>query len=247
MRRIVIVGGTSTIAEHCARLWLKDDAAELWLLGRYTQRLESVAADLAVRSPSSKLVVRSCSFLDAREIRKTVREVADAGTIDRVLIAHGSLPDQEACQQDPDLTREQLLINGVSPVLFAGEFAEAMKAQARGQIAVISSVAGDRGRKSNYVYGAAKGLVDRYVQGMQHRFAGSPLHVSLIKPGPTLTPMTAHLLGGRLRLANVYEVAATIVAGLEKGKPVIYAPGYWALIMRVIRSLPDALFNRLDL
>jgi short-subunit dehydrogenase len=97
------------------------------------------------------------------------------------------------------------------------------------------------------VYGAAKGLIERYVQGMQHRFARTPLRVCLVKPGPTLTPMTAHLLESSLRLADASAVAASIVSGMKKNKAVIYAPPHWALIMRVLRSLPAALFNRLDL
>lgn len=122
-----------------------------------------------------------------------------------------------------------------------------MQHQKFGQIAVIGSVAGDRGRKSNYIYGSANGLVERYVEGMQHRFANSSLKCSLIKPGPTLTPMTAHLADGSLALADVREVAITINKGLEKQKSVIYAPAKWALIMLIIRHLPKLVFNRLNI
>ena len=116
-----------------------------------------------------------------------------------------------------------------------------------GTIALIGSVAGDRGRKSNYVYGAAKGLVTRYAQGLQHRFAGSGVKVVLIKPGPTDTPMTAHLKGKGAKFAPVEGVAKQIVEGVEAGKQVIYAPGKWWLIMMVIRHLPNFVFNRLEI
>ena len=140
-----------------------------------------------------------------------------------------------------------LTVNGISPVLFAEAFAGPMQKANHGTLAIIGSVAGDRGRKSNYVYGAAKGLVARYAQGLQHRLAGTGVKVVLIKPGPTNTPMTAHLKQQGARLANVEDVARLIVKGINQGKPVVYAPGKWALIMMIIRNLPDIVFNKLDI
>jgi len=122
-----------------------------------------------------------------------------------------------------------------------------MEPQGCGHIAVIGSVAGDRGRKSNYAYGAAKGLVETYLQGMQHRFARRSIKITLVKPGPTQTPMTAHLQSAGVKLAPVEKVAADIVAGIESGKPVVYTPAKWALIMAVIRNLPRFIFNRMDI
>jgi short-subunit dehydrogenase len=118
------------------------------------------------------------------------------------------------------------------------------KAQ-QGTLALTGSVAGDRGRKSNYVYGAAKGLVTRYAQGLQHRFAKTPIQIVLIKPGPTATAMTAHLPQRGLAAADA--VAATIVQGIAQGKPVIYAPSKWAVIMMIIIHLPAFIFNKLDI
>jgi len=117
----------------------------------------------------------------------------------------------------------------------------------RGTIALIGSVAGDRGRKSNYVYGAAKGLVTRYAQGLQHRFAGSGVKVVLVKPGPTDTPMTAHLKGQGAKLAPVESVAGQIVDGIAAGKAVVYAPGKWWLVMMIIRHLPAFVFNKMNI
>ena len=130
-------------------------------------------------------------------------------------------------------------------MLFAEAFVQRMAHQAGGTVALIGSVAGDRGRKSNYVYGAAKGLVERYAQGLQHRFGAGPLTVVLVKPGPTATPMTAHLPGAKL--APVEHVARDIVAGIARGQAVVYTPGKWRLVMLVIRHLPAFIFNKMDI
>ncbi len=246
-RKIVIIGATSSIAEHCARLWVSGAAADLTLVGRDLDKTERVAADLRVRSPQSTIRALAADFADPPAIRQLVDGIVAGGNPDAVLIAHGSLPDQAVCQQDLSACHEALAVNGISPVLFAEAFAGHMQKAKRGTLALIGSVAGDRGRKSNYVYGAAKGLVTRYAQGLQHRLAGSGVTVVLIKPGPTDTPMTAHLKQQGGRLAKAEDVAQTIVKGMEQGRAVVYAPAKWALIMMVIRHLPRAIFNRMDI
>jgi short-subunit dehydrogenase len=247
--KIVIIGATSAIAEHCARLWVQDQPADLTLAGRDALRIERVAADLRVRSPQSEIDIVQAEFLNPAVIDATVeRIVAKNGGVDIVLIAHGSLPEQALCQENLSLCRDALEINGVSPVLYAQAFARQMAKVNHGTIALIGSVAGDRGRKSNYVYGAAKGMVARYAQGLQHRFAATDIKVVLIKPGPTDTPMTAHLKGQKgVKLASVESVAGQIVAGVKAGKPVVYAPGKWRLIMGIIEHMPRAIFNKLDI
>ena len=244
--RIVVIGATSAMAEQCARLWAQKPV-EMTLVGRDEARLERVAADLQVRSPQSTLDIVQADFVQPQAIGDTVRAICAAADIDIVLIAHGSLPDQATCQDDLQACHAALEINGTSSVLFAEAFAQHMDKANRGTIAVIGSVAGDRGRKSNYVYGAAKGLVTRYVQGLQHRFAGRGVKAVLIKPGPTDTPMTAHLKGQGAKLASVESVAQQIVDGIAAGKPVIYAPGKWWLIMMIIRHLPRFVFNKMDI
>ena len=246
-RRLVIVGASSSIAEHCLRLWLARGPADVVLVGRDEARLAMIADDLNVRSPASAVAVRTVPFDDPDAIRGLVDSLASDGPIDVALIAHGTLPDQRRAQADPRACADALQINGVSPVLFAEAFAAQMQRSGSGTIAVIGSVAGDRGRRSNYVYGAAKGLVDRYMQGLQHRFAGTRVRIVLVKPGPTDTPMTLHLKDSGTRLAPVEEVAAAIVRGIESGRPVVYAPRVWGAIMLVIRHLPRAVFNRLDI
>jgi len=246
-KRIIIIGATSAIAEHCARIWIKDADVELVLVGRDSEKTERVAADLRVRNPQAIVNVVAANFTDPEAVRKLVDEIAAAGSLHTVLIAHGSLPDQSVCQQDLSAAHAALNLNGISPVLFAEAFVGHMLEDDSGTLAIIGSVAGDRGRKSNYFYGAAKGLVTRYAQGLKHRVAGTRMKVVLIKPGPTDTPMTAHLKQQGVHLAGVENVAKLIVNGVNRGKPVIYVPAKWALIMMVIRHLPRFVFNRLDI
>jgi decaprenylphospho-beta-D-erythro-pentofuranosid-2-ulose 2-reductase len=246
-KRIVIVGATSAIAEHCARLWVTDAVVDLTLAGRDPDKAERVAVDLRVRSPQSVIRVHEADFIDPLAIRRLVDGIVTEGAVDIVLIAHGSLPDQAVCQQDLTACHEALTVNGISPVLFAEAFAGHLQKANHGALAIIGSVAGDRGRKSNYVYGAAKGLVTRYAQGLQHRLANTGVKVVLIKPGPTNTPMTEHLKQQGARLASVEDVAQLIVKGIKQGKPVIYAPAKWALIMMIIGHLPSLVFNRMDI
>ena len=244
-KRIVIIGATSAIAEHCARLWAQGNGADLVLVGRDRERTERVAADLRVRGPQSHVEVVTSDFLDAEGIERTAGAVWGGG-VDLVLIAHGSLPDQDECERDLAACRAAIEVNALSPVLFAEAFARRMAAQRRGTLAIIGSVAGDRGRKSNYVYGAAKGLVDRYLQGLRHRLANTGVKVAIIKPGPTDTPMTAHLKGSG-KLAPVEDVARDIVSALDRGQEVIYVPGKWRVIMLIIRNLPGFIFNKMNI
>ena len=244
-KHIVIVGATSGIAEQCARIWIQEPAITLTLVGRDKTKTQLLADDLAVRNPSAVIKVVTTDFLSPKEIAHTVESICAATPVSIALIAHGSLPDQQQCQHDLELNQQTLEVNGISPVLFAEAFAAQMEKVQQGTLALIGSVAGDRGRKSNYVYGAAKGLVTRYAQGLQHRFAKTPIKIVLIKPGPTATAMTAHLPQSGLAAADT--VAATIVQGIAQGKAVIYAPAKWAVIMMIIIHLPAFIFNKLDI
>ncbi len=215
-KRIVIIGATSAIAEHCARLWRQNQPIDLTLVGRDTQRIEGVATDLKVRSPQSQIRVVQAEFLDPEVIDALVENIVQSGNVDIVLIAHGSLPDQADWQDDLQACREALDVNGVSQVLYAEALAKQISKADHGTIALSGSVAGNRGRKSNYVYGAAKGLVTRYAQGLQHRFAGTGVKVVLIKPDQTDTPMTAHLKGKGAKLASVESGAKQIVGAWNR-------------------------------
>jgi len=245
-QRIVIVGATSSIADHCTKLWLTDNPTELILIGRDSQKLNELINDYKVRSPKTLFQYFIVDFLNSNDISKLIQSICDESAVDLVLIAHGSLPDQSMAQKDLVYNAEQIQINAISPVIFAESFVNRLHPNKPSTIAIIGSVAGDRGRKSNYVYGAAKGLVTRYAQGLQHRFANTNVSITLIKPGPTNTPMTSAMKGSE-KFASPEEVAKLIVSGIESKKTVVYAPSKWWLIMMVIRHLPNFIFNKLNI
>lgn len=247
IQKIVIIGATSAIATNCARIWISESPIELVLLARDRVRIDRVVNDLVVRSPNSQISAEVIDFLDPLAIREWTDRVCLGGVPDIVLVAHGSLPDQSRCQRDLTLIQDAIQVNAISPVLFAEAFAEHLDKASKGTLAIIGSVAGDRGRKSNYVYGSAKGLLTRYTQGLQHRFATKKAKIVLIKPGPTDTPMTADLKGNGASLASVELVARNIVDGIQKSNTVIYAPKKWAFIMMIVRHLPRFIFNKMDI
>lgn len=242
-RRIVVVGATSAIAGHMLRSWLSRGDASVVLVGRDQARLDAVRADLAVRFPASSFASRAGELVDPASIQAAVAELSRQAP-DLVLIAHASPVSQGPGQGDLIAAGEQLMVTGVSPALWMEAFADRM---ASGTIAVIGSVAGDRGRRGNYLYGAGKALIERVAQGLQHRFAGTGLRIVLIKPGPTRTPLTAHLAAAGARLADVSAVAGRAAHAVDRGRRTVYAPARWRAIMAVVRSIPAPLFNRLDL
>ena len=240
-KKVVIIGATSGIAEACARLWVDRGVREIVLVGRNKQKLEAIAGDLIVRAPEVSICLIESELTNPKKIEAIVKS---CGEPQIVLIAFGMLPNQEVVQNDVLALANCLDTNALAPVLWAEVFARSVNFSFC-RIALIGSVAGDRGRKSNYVYGAAKSLLERYIEGMQHRFAGTLVLPIIIKPGPTQTPMTSQI--DNLQLAPVETVAEIIVDGIEKGKPVIYAPQKWSLIMKLIRLIPRAIFYRLNI
>jgi short-subunit dehydrogenase len=248
-RHIALVGATSSIAEHCARRWLAAGGVQrLTLIGRNPERLDALAADLRIRGGNAEVRCLAGDLTTPPEVERLVTQACQPDAPDLVLIAHGSLAEQADCQNDLALAFDTLLVNGASPALFAEAFVRRLIAAGQpATLGLIGSVAGDRGRKTNYVYGAAKGLVERYAQGLQHRLAATAVRVCLVKPGPTATPMTAHLQAQGAKLAPVEQVAADIVRGLAAGKAVIYTPAKWRLIMAVIRHLPRGVFHKLNI
>jgi short-subunit dehydrogenase len=217
------------------------------LVGRDKSKLDLIAQDLLIRSPQTIIDMHTCDFLTPENIKALVDEICVKVTPDIVLIAHGSLPDQLACQQDLVMSQKVIQINAISPVLFAECFVAYMEKANQGKLAIISSVAGDRGRKSNYVYGSAKALVTRYAQGLQHRLEKTQVKVILIKPGPTATPMTSAINYSGKKMADVETVSLAIVSGIKKSRQVVYTPSKWVLIMMVIRHLPNFIFNKMDI
>lgn len=245
MRRVLIVGATSAIAEAVARIYAgRRDA--LYLVGRRTEALQAIAADLGVRGASSVGV----ETLDASDVAlhegMLRRAVESLGGLDTVLIAYGTLSDQRACERSAELTVKELHNNAVSVVALLTRVAMLLETRSAGSIAVISSVAGDRGRQSNYVYGSAKALLSTFLSGLRQRLRKAGVAVITVKPGFVDTPMTAALRKGFL-WAKPAQVAAGIVRAIDRSTPVVYLPSFWQPIMLVIRSIPEGLFQRLSL
>jgi short-subunit dehydrogenase len=247
IKKIVVIGATSFIAEHCLRLWLASGAEKIILVARDRAKAYRIASDLKVRNMKASIDVITMPLDDSDKITEACKKIYQKLTPDLILIAHGFLPNQKICEEEISKTEEAFNINAISPILWAEAFAKYLAKKNYGILAVISSVAGDRSRKSNYIYGSAKSFVSTYVKGLQHRFANSKINIILIKPGPTDTPMTANFKKLGIKLAPVDIVAKIIVNGICQRKSVIYAPRIWRWIMFVIRYLPEFIFNRIDI
>lgn len=242
--RIVVVGATSEIAQKCCEMWLKEGAKQLVLTGRNPEKLKRIASDLRIRHPESDIYEAVFDHLNIKEIKEFISNES-AKAVDIVLIAHGSLTYQAKASVDAEYLWAELEVNALSPILFTELWVEALGRQGFGKLAVIGSVAGDRGRAINYGYGAAKSAIETYAAGLQHRLAFSKVQVSLVKPGPTLTPMTRGVHVGPSKLADARLVASQILDGIERGKRVIYAPRVWSLIMFIVRVMPFSILKQM--
>jgi decaprenylphospho-beta-D-erythro-pentofuranosid-2-ulose 2-reductase len=245
MKRILIMGASSAIAERTAREFAARGDS-LFLVARNAQQLQALADDLMVRGA---LMVHTC-VLDAREMDRYAAMLDAAteqmGGIDAALIAHGTLSDQAACQNSIELLLQEFATNALSVMALCTQLANRFEAQRHGVIAVVSSVAGDRGRRSNYVYGAAKAAVSAFTSGLRQRLHLKGVSVVTIKPGFVSTPMTAALKKGILWAAP-QTVASAIVRAVDRGASIIYTPWFWRPIMWLVRALPETIFRRLKL
>ncbi len=232
--KVAIIGATSGIAQEVAKLYARDGAA-LFLVARDAAKLDAVAADLRVRGAASV----ETFVADLRGNHAEVAARAGEG-LDVVLIAHGTLPDQRAVDRDPAAQRDAFDLNATSVITLIAHFANVLESAKHGTLAVIGSVAGDRGRRSNYVYGAAKAAVHAYCDGLRNRLAESNVAVVLIKPGWVSTPMTAELKQNPL-FASAASVASGIHTAIAKRRATVYLPGFWRWISIVIRLLPGRL------
>lgn len=246
MKNILIIGGSSAIATACARSWASANA-RLFLAGRHAGRLDAIAQDLRVRGAQA-VFTHTLDMNDIAQHPAMLDACREAlGSIDIVLIAHGTLADQALCERDVQAALHEFSTNALSTIALLTRLAGVFEAQQSGTIAVISSVAGDRGRASNYVYGAAKAAVTTFCEGLRARLFKAGVRVLTIKPGFVDTPMTAGLaLPGPL-VAKPERVGADIVRAIAQGKDTLYTPWFWSAIMLVIRSLPRFVFKRVSL
>jgi decaprenylphospho-beta-D-erythro-pentofuranosid-2-ulose 2-reductase len=243
--RIVIAGATSAIAQAAARQWARRGAT-LFLVARDAQKLAAVQADLRARGAqlAGEYIADLRDTAAHEELR--ARALAGLGTIDALLIAHGSLGEQHASERSAALALDEMQANFASAVSLLTVFANHFEAAGAGTIAAIGSVAGDRGRASNYVYGAAKGGLAIFLAGLRARLAPKGVRVVTIKPGFVDTPMTADFTKGAL-WSSPERAAAGVVSAMDRGVGVAYVPGYWRWIMLVIRLIPEPIFIRMKL
>ena len=243
MKKILIIGATSSIAEHCARLWA-DRKDALFLVGRNAERLTTIAKDLKVRGASQ--IEEFCLDLNLMDQHQSIIEKAEQklGGIDVVLIAHGTLSDQGLCEESVQETLREIHTNALSTVSLLTLVANYFDKKQSGTLAVISSVAGDRGRASNYVYGSSKAMITSFTSGLRQRLFKSNVSVVTIKPGFVDTPMTASFKKGPL-WAKPCSVAKSIVTAIDKGKDTVYVPTFWRFVMFAITRIPDRVFKRI--
>lgn len=246
MKNVIIIGATSAIAGACARLWAAQGAS-LFLVGRDAAKLEALAGDLSVRGASAvhKFV------MDANDVPAHAAMVAAGvqalGRLDIALIAHGTLPDQSACEADAAVALREFMSNGSSAIALLTALANEFERQRSGAIGVITSVAGDRGRPSNYLYGSAKAAVSVFCEGLRARLFKAGVSLTDVRPGFVATPMTQGLSLPALLLARPEAVAERIVAGIERNRDVLYAPAFWSIVMWGIRHIPRSVFKRIHL
>lgn len=242
---VLVIGATSSIAQAVCRR-LAERGALLFLVARDGVRLAQVVEDLKTRGAQ----VSGQSEMDALDYASHARVIGEAANslseIDLALVAHGTLPDQEACERSAELMRRETEVNGLSVVALLTELANYFEGRSQGQIVVLSSVAGDRGRRSNYVYGAAKASVSTFALGLRTRLHSRGVGVLVVKPGFVDTPMTRDFPKGML-WAQPDRVARDVLKAVSKNRAVCYTPWFWRYIIWVVRLLPDFIFKRLSL
>jgi len=243
---VLIAGATSTIA-RCAAGELAARGVRLHLAARDEAEAGRIGQDLEVRCGTEV----SVSPFEATEYGGHERLLDSAteamGGLDGLLVAIGMLGDQTRAETDPGHLRDIIEINYGAPASLIGTAARRFEEQGHGWIAALSSVAGDRGRPSNYAYGSAKAGLTAFLEGLRARLYGSGVHVLTVKPGPTDTKMTFGMNDPPPLMAEPERVAKRIVWAIGKEKDVCYAPPIWRYIMAAIRLLPSPVFKKLNL
>ena len=240
--KVAVFGATSTIAESCARAWAARGAS-LFLAGQRADALEAVAADLRVRGAGQVAVW--AGDLAAVERHPDLLAALDAGLglPDVALLAWGTLTDQARAEAEPEYAARELATNLVAPAALLLALSTRVAAPG-GVIACISSVAGDRGRQSNFVYGGAKGGLQRLLEGLRHKLHGRGVAVLDVRPGFVATRMTEHLPHDGPLWATPDQVAADILRAVDRRRAVLYTPWFWRWIMLAVSLAPRSLFHR---
>ncbi|HEY8715945.1 MAG TPA: SDR family NAD(P)-dependent oxidoreductase [Candidatus Acidoferrum sp.] len=245
MKKAVILGATSGIAQQVQRLLIQE-GVELLLVARSAEHLPMLAADLETRG-----VLKIATYTaDLADISTHATVLARAQELlpdfDTVLLAYGTLLDQGKCQHSPQLAIREIDTNFVSAAALLTLFADYFEARKEGCIAAIASIAGDRGHRSNYVYGSAKGALGIFLEGLRDRFRQTDVRVITIKPGPVHTAMTDRFERND-KFADPQEVARDICSALQKRAPeILYTPAKWRYLAAAVRLWPDSLSGKIE-
>ena len=233
--KIAVIGATSGIAQATAAVFAAEGAA-FFLVARDAAKLAAVAADLSARGATGV----EQFIADLGDLSRHAAIVSAAGDVDVVLIAHGSLPDQRAIDRQPQAQVDAFQLNATSVISLAASFANVLESRRAGTLAVIGSVAGDRGRRSNYVYGAAKAAIHTWCDGARPRLRAAGANLLLVKPGWVDTPMTRGMKKNPL-FADARSVGRGIHDAIAARKSVVYLPRFWRWISAIVRLLPERL------
>jgi short-subunit dehydrogenase len=245
LSKTIIIGATSAIAQETAKCFAQS-GGDLFLVGRTEAKLRAIRDDLSMRA-AGRIETHVLDVADSERHPAMVdAALASLGGVDYVLIAHGTLPDQAECERSVTATLRALEVNFLSTASLLTLIANRLEEQGHGCIAVISSVAGDRGRGTNYVYGAAKGALTIFLQGLRNRLHPAGVAVVTVKPGFVDTPMTAALPKNAL-FASPERVGRAVYDAMVTGRDVVYVPWFWRPIMATLRQIPEPLFKRLKL
>jgi decaprenylphospho-beta-D-erythro-pentofuranosid-2-ulose 2-reductase len=244
--KVVVLGATRGMGRALARR-LAERGDTLFLLGRDPGDLARSARDLEARSgKASGSFGHAACDLEHPEGFAAALDAAEAalGGLELVVVTAGLFATQEALEADPQLAGRLLTVDFANTVLFCEEARRRLLARGGGTLCVFSSVAGERGRKPIILYGAAKAGLSQYLEGLDHKFRALGLKTICVKPGFVRTSMTEGLKSPPFA-TEPDVVAAQVVAAIDRGRPVIYAPGIWALVMLVIRALPRFVMRRI--
>ena len=242
---VLVLGGSSEIALATVRALPRQRLRRVVLAGRPSPALDEAVAGLRSEGIAG---VESVAF-DARDTAshdRVINAVFDAGDVDIVLLAFGMLGDQTESEADPDAAVDVATVNYTGAVSVGLRVGARLKAQGHGALVVLSSVAGDRARRSNFVYGSTKAGLDAFAQGLGDALHGSGARVVIVRPGFVRTRMTKGLPEVPLTV-NPEDVATTIVTALKKGRETVYAPGPLRVVMTGLKVIPRPLFRKLPI
>jgi decaprenylphospho-beta-D-erythro-pentofuranosid-2-ulose 2-reductase len=239
---LLLVGGTSDIAVATARRYLTERPLRVVLAARDTPRRAEVAAELTAAGANVQVVDFDAD--DTGSPARMVAEAAAGGDIDVAVVAFGQLGDADRLRTDSEAVARIGHVNYVAPAVVGTELANRMREQGHGVIVALSSVAGERARASNFVYGSTKAGIDAFYSGLADSLVGSGVSVLVVRPGFVKTKMTAHLPD--VPLSTTPEaVAEAIVDGVRKKRHTVWVPGAMRWVMSGVRHTPRAIFRKL--